>query len=107
MNARSMKSIKAITSLRNLTHLSDSKNEQLAEMIELYPALGKAYRLKTLFNNPWPIPNKVAAEAFITQYCAEVEAPATPAFMRFVNTLKSTLKRHRSPHRIKADEWGT
>ena len=39
------------TFLRNRQNLSDKQEKLLSEMIELYPNLGKAYRLKVLFND--------------------------------------------------------
>ena len=43
-------------------------------MIKLYPTLGEAYRLKVLFNDLWEMPDKPAAEAFLRQWCDEVDA---------------------------------
>ena len=40
------------------------QEEALSEMIELYPTLGQAYRLRELFNDLWSMPDKVSAEAF-------------------------------------------
>ena len=34
------------------------------------------------------MPDKPAAEAFLKQWCAEVEAAKIPAFMRFANTVR-------------------
>ena len=57
-------------------------------MIGLYPTLGQAYRLKELFNDLWSKPNKESAEAFLKQWCEEVENSKIPAFMKFVKTAK-------------------
>jgi transposase len=57
-------------------------------MLELYPTLGKAYRLKVLFNDVWDMPNKVAATTFLTNWCREVEESTIPAFMAFAKTVK-------------------
>lgn len=56
-------------------------------MIELYPNLGKAYRLKVLFNDLWEIPNKAGAITFLTNWCDEVEEAKIPAFMAFTKTV--------------------
>jgi transposase len=74
------------TVLKNPDNLSDTQRQELAEMIRLYPTLGEAYRLKTLFNDLWAMPDPPAAEAFLTQWCAEVEAARIPAFLKFAKT---------------------
>ena len=51
-------------------------------------SLGEAYRLKVLFNDLWVMPNKQVAEAFLHQWCAEVEAAKILAFMKFAKTVK-------------------
>ena len=51
-----------VTFLRNRHNLSDKKEKALSEMIELYPMLGEAYRLKVLFNDLWGMPNKTVAK---------------------------------------------
>jgi len=76
------------TFLRNRQNLSDKQEKSLSEMIELYPNLGKAYRLKVLFNDLWEMPNKTAATTFLTNWCDEVEEAKIPAFMAFSKTVK-------------------
>lgn len=58
-------------------------------MITLYPTLGEAYRLKVLCNDLWTMPDKPAVEAFLRQWCAEVEVNKIPAFMEFANTVRA------------------
>ncbi len=77
------------TFLKNRKNLSETKEKALDEMITLYPTLGEAYRLKVLFNDLWEMPNKTAAEAFLKQWCGEVDAAKIPAFMRFANTVRA------------------
>ena len=77
------------TFLRNRENLSGTKEQALAEMIKLYPTLGEAYRLKVLFNDLWAMPDKPAAEAFLKQWSAEVDASKIPAFMKFANTVRA------------------
>ncbi len=77
------------TFLRNRNNLSDKQENALSEMITLYPTLGEAYRLKELFNDLWGMPDKQAAEAFLEQWCCEVEAAKIPAFERFSRTVKA------------------
>ena len=77
------------TFLRNRENLTNKQEVSLAEMIDLYPTLGQAYRLKELFNDLWSMPDKVSAEAFLKQWCEEVENSKIPAFMKFVKTVRS------------------
>ena len=77
------------TFLKNPDSLSDSKKTALSELITLFPKLGEAYRLKTLFNDLWDMPNKQTATAFINDWCSEVEQSKIQPFMTFVKTVKS------------------
>jgi transposase len=77
------------TFLKNQQNLSETKQQELAEMIRLYPTLGEAYRLKVLFNDLWAMPDKPAAHAFLEQWCAEVEAARIPAFLKFAKTVRA------------------
>ncbi|GFO76630.1 transposase, ISL3 family [Bathymodiolus platifrons methanotrophic gill symbiont] len=77
------------TFLRNRENLTNKQEVSLAEMIDLYPTLGQAYRLKELFNDLWSTPDKVSAEAFLKQWCEEVEKSKISAFMKFVKTGRS------------------
>lgn len=77
------------TFLKNKAALSDKKRQALEEMITLYPTLGTAYRLKELFNDLWTMPDKPAANAFLNDWCAQVEKAEIPAFQKFANTLKA------------------
>ena len=77
------------TFLKNHENLSETKQQELAEMIQLYPTLGEAYRLKVLFNDLWTMPDKPAAHAFLDQWCAEVETAKIPAFMKFAKTVRA------------------
>jgi transposase len=77
---------------RNRQNLSDKEERSLSDMIELYPTMGKAYRLKVLFNDLWEMPNKAAATTFLTNWCMDVAEAKIPAFMAFAKTVKG----HRS-----------
>ncbi|GFO74610.1 transposase, ISL3 family [Bathymodiolus platifrons methanotrophic gill symbiont] len=77
------------TFLRNRENLTNKQEVSLAEMIDLYPTLGQAYRLKELFNDLWSMPDKVSAEAFLKQWCEEVEKSKISAFMKFLKTVRS------------------
>ena len=77
------------TFLRNRDNLTNKQEASLAEMIDLYPTLGQAYRLKELFSDLWAMPDKRSAEACLTQWWAEVGASKIPAFMKFAKTVRS------------------
>ena len=77
------------TFLRNRENLSTKQEAALSVMIELYPTLGQAYRLKELFNDLWSMPDKVSAEAFLKQWCTEVDNAKISAFMKFAKTVRS------------------
>lgn len=77
------------TFLKNKEALSDKKRQALEEMITLYPTLGVAYRLKELFNDLWTMPDKSAANAFLNDWCAQVEKAKISAFQKFANTLRA------------------
>ena len=77
------------TFLKNRKNLSDKQEKALAEIIQLYPTIGEAYRLKVLFNDLWDMPNKPAANAFLQQWCDDVEKAKIPAFMAFAKTVKA------------------
>jgi transposase len=76
------------TFLRNRGNLSNEQEEALANLITLYPTLGEAYRLKELFNDLWTMPDKLTAEAFLKQWCDDVDASKIPAFMSFAKTVR-------------------
>jgi transposase len=77
------------TLLRNRESLSETQQQQLTDILRLYPTLGEAYRLKMLFNDLWSMPDKTSAHAFLTQWCNEVKQAGIPAFQAFANTVIS------------------
>lgn len=77
------------TFLKNRNNLSDNKQKALSELITLYPTLGEAYRLKELFNDLWDMENKEDAEAFLDQWCHEVDVSMIEPFKQFVKTVKA------------------
>lgn len=77
------------TFLKNNKHLSETQKQQREELIELYPKLGEAYRLKELFNDFWNFPDFEEAVSFLTYWCDLVEDSAIVHFKKFVNTLNA------------------
>jgi len=69
--------------------LSNKKQSELSELITLYPTLGEAYRLKTLFNDLWIMPDKASATSFINQWFDEVEKSKIQPFIKFAKTVKA------------------
>jgi len=77
------------TFLKNKNKLSDSKNQELSELITLFPTLGAAYRLKELFDDVWEMKSEDDASSFIDYWTKEVEKSNIPAFMKFSRTVKT------------------
>jgi transposase len=77
------------TFLKNYDNLSEQQEQSLAEFITLYPTLGTAYRLKVLFNDLWTMPDRKTAEAFLQQWCDEVDAAGITAFQTFAKTVRA------------------
>jgi transposase len=77
------------TVLKNRANLTKKQEASLVEILQLYPTLGEAYRLKVLFNEVWEMRSKVGAAAFLSLWCDEVEAANIPALMKFANTVRS------------------
>jgi transposase len=77
------------TFLKNKANLSPAKQVALEDLITLYPTLGDAYRLKVLFNDLWGMPDKQSANAFLGDWCDQVERAKIPAFQKFANTVRS------------------
>ncbi len=77
------------TFLKKPKNLSVKKRIELAELIETYPKLGEAYRLKELFGDFWEFNDKEQGMAFLAYWCDLVEDSGIPAFKKFANTLNA------------------
>lgn len=77
--------------LRNPATLSRSATAKLQDLVELYPVLGKAYRLKTLFADLWSMPDRAAAKAFIDDWLSQAQDCVIGPFIKFANTVKAHL----------------
>lgn len=75
--------------LKNKANLSSEKLLELQELINLFPTLGKAYRLKELFNDLWDMETAEEATAFLVQWCKEVDESECEPFKRFARTVKA------------------
>jgi transposase len=77
------------TFLKKQDNLSCAKKDELNQLIELFPRLGEAYRLKELFNDLWDMGSEEEATEFLVMWCQEVENKKIAPFQSFVNTVKS------------------
>lgn len=77
------------TFLKSNKHLSESQKQHREELIELYPTLGEAYRLKELFNDFWNFSDFGEAVCFLAYWCDLVEDSAIIHFKKFVNTINA------------------
>jgi transposase len=75
------------TFLKNRNTLSTEKEDALAKLIILYPTLGEAYRLKTLFDEVWAIPSEEAAQLFLESWMDQVSEKKINSFMKFAKTV--------------------
>jgi len=77
------------TFLKSNKHLSERKRNEREELIELYPKLGEAYRLKELFNDFWNFSDHEEAISFLAYWCDLVKDTAIAHFKKFVNMINS------------------
>ena len=74
--------------LRNYSKLKKKQVTELHLLIESYPKLGEAYKLKTLFIDMFNIESATDAKAYLTFWCElAVESKLFP-FMKFATTIK-------------------
>lgn len=71
------------------SRLSTRQRDQREELIQLYPVLGEAYRLKVLFDDFWDMDNTQDAAGFLAFWCDMVEQSGIFPFIRFSQTLKA------------------
>jgi len=76
------------TFLKNLDNLSIKRKTELVDLMDAYPILGEAYRLKALFNDLWTLPDLTRAEVFFVSWAKEVERSGIQAFMQFAKMVK-------------------
>jgi transposase len=77
--------------LRNPATLSQSATAKLQDLVQLYPVLGKAYRLKTLFADLWTMPDRATAQAFVEDWLAQAQECVIGPFIKFARTVKAHL----------------
>jgi transposase len=74
--------------LKSNKHLNEKQKQERAELIELLPVIGKAYRLKVLFKDFWEFKDKQEAASFLMYWCDLVEEQKIAQFVKFAQTIK-------------------
>lgn len=77
------------TFLKSPNTLTQAQSTQRHELMELYPELGQAYRLKELFDDFWQMDTPQQAQGFLAFWCDLAEEAAIAPFMKFANTVKT------------------
>ena len=75
--------------LKNDENLKEEHIERREELAELYPTVGKAFRLKSLFRDFWEFKHPDDAEAFLNQWCWEALKSELIPFQNAVKTLQN------------------
>jgi transposase len=75
--------------LRAFAKLKKQQQSELQLLIESYPKLSEAYRLKELFNDVWYIKEPDEAKGYVQFWCELVNESGIYPFINFVKTLKS------------------
>ena len=91
LEQRESKSLKGhkYTFLKDWDRLSDKRRLELVNLMDEYPTLGEAYRLKVLEDDLWIMPNTPAACAHLAAWAEEVQRAGIQPFMQFAKTVKS------------------
>lgn len=74
--------------LKSEKNLSIKQKSELNEKLELLPVLGKAYRLKVLFDDFWEMKNKEEASAYLAYWCDQAAESKIFPMMKFGRTVK-------------------
>jgi len=80
------------TFLKSNNHLNEKQKQERAELIELLPVIGKAYRLKILFNDFWEFKDKEEAASFLIYWCDLAEEDKISELVKFAQTVKIHFK---------------
>lgn len=76
------------TFLKSSNQLTEDQSVQRHTLVELYPQLGEAYRLKELFDDFWIMKTPQQARGFLAFWCDMAQESEIAPFMRFVKTVK-------------------
>jgi transposase len=75
--------------LKNRNKLSHRQKDALCDLIQDFPTLGEAYRLKEIFNDFWDFKDPEEAMAFLAYWCDLVHESNIRPLMKFANTIKT------------------
>lgn len=70
-------------------NLSSRQKLERNKLLELLPNIGKAYRLKLLFDDFWEMKNEQDAHGFLAYWCDIVKESKIGPMMKFANTVKA------------------
>lgn len=77
------------TFLKSNKNLSAQRKAEREELIELFPVLGEAYRLKELLNDFWDFTENEDASGFLAFWCDLAEESKIYPFVELARTIKS------------------
>ena len=75
------------TFLKGDKRLSSKRKGEREDLLELYPVLGQAYRLKELFDDFWEMKDPDDAGAFLQYWCDLAHEAGIAPFTTFANTV--------------------
>lgn len=77
------------TFLRTYAKLENKKQEELHELLFMFPKLGEAYRLRELFNEMWTIKDKEEAKGYLAFWSDFAADSKIFPFQKVVKTIKA------------------
>jgi transposase len=77
------------TLLKNPENLTEKKQNELAELLKLYPKIGEGYRLKELFKEFWEFEQTDKAEQFLEGWCRQATKSGIFSFQKAANTIRA------------------
>jgi transposase len=77
------------TLLHHPENLSQRRRAELQDLITLYPNIGKGHRFKELLREFWEFDDIHKAEAFLLDWCKEVEKSAVAPFVKAARTIRA------------------
>jgi len=81
------------TFLKKPSNLTGKRAKELESLVQVFPVLGEAYRLKESFNLLWSMSDITEATEFFDKWCQYVILESNmPAFIKFATTAKTHKK---------------
>lgn len=75
--------------LKENRNLKEKQRQERNDLIELLPVIGKAYKLKIMFDDFWEMKDEQEAASFLAFWCDLAEEAKIFAFQKFANSIKS------------------